>query len=229
MRWFLLTLVLTGVSHNSTSLKSDEKITVGGGVACHYPPDRLNQAIIEHNTLYLTTETVYPPIQINHPKLTLIGGLADCGDWNQLRNHSQKSIITGFHQYRPVTISAADNTANSQIKLVNLRLTHGQADTGGGLHITGPARVVLKNTVIEHNIADQRGGGMVLSGPHVTLQLINSLVQKNAAKKLGGGISCEGDHRIRIEHSQQIDNNQAPLADDYLLDQGCLVKINSVD
>jgi len=230
-RWLLTALLFSSMLQTDVDMNHKPIITVGSGLGCHYPPDRLNQAIKEHNTIYLTTESVYPPIQINHPKLTLIGGLTDCGDWKQVRNHSQKSIISGFHLYRPVTINPheSESAVTTDIKLKNLHIINGHADSGGGLHITGPAHVSLQDTVIEHNTASYRGGGMALTGPHVELQIINSLVQFNRAERLGGGISCEGEHRIKIDHEQQIKANQAPLAENYLLDQACFIKINQAD
>ncbi len=228
MRWFVTLLIFSGMLHSDASGIHKTRITVGSGLTCHYPPERLNQAAQEHNTLYLTTDTVFPPIEINNPRAQIIGGLSDCGDWNQHRNNSQKSVISGFNRHRPVTINQHEllDAMSANIQLRKLRIIDGHADFGGGIKITGPAKVYLEDTVVEHNTATNHGGGMTVTGPPVELQIIDSLIENNQAERLGGGLSCQGNHRIIINDNKSIKTNQAPLADNYLLNQTCFVKIN---
>ncbi len=228
VRWFMTLLLFSGMLHSGATEFHKSRITVGSGLNCHYPPERLNQAIQAHNTLYLTTGTVYPPIEINSPRARIIGGLSDCADWKPLRNNSQKSIISGFNVHRPVTIKQQElhSAMNTSIQLIQLRLINGHSDFGGGLKITGPAKVYLQDSVVENNIATNHGGGMAVSGSPVELQIIDSLIQNNRAEELGGGLSCHGNHRIIMNNKHTIQANQAPLADNYLLNQNCFIKIN---
>jgi|GEM_PF-2373817 len=229
--WLMTLMLFSSILLTHANGIHQPRITVGIGLTCHYPPKHLNQALQEHNTLYLTTETVFPPIIINNPQAHIIGGLSDCDNLTQQRNNSQKSIISGFNRHRPITIKPGQlkHATNTSIQLKKLRLIDGHADAGGGLDITGPAKIRLEDIVIENNTATSHGGGIALKGPTIELHVINSMIQFNQAQRRGGGISCQGNHHIKFEGEQPLNFNQAPLAENYLLDQACFIKINQSD
>ncbi|KAA3644434.1 MAG: hypothetical protein DWP95_04540 [Proteobacteria bacterium] len=225
-RWILTALLSSSMLQTDVNLNHKTRIIVGSGLGCHYPPDRLNQAIKEHNTIYLTTESVYPPIHINNPEVTIIGGLSNCRDHHH--PNSQKSLISGFHQQTAITITGEKNMTevNPGIHLKKLRIINGFADYGGGFNITGPTKVQIEDSVIEHNFATHQGGGISLSGQSIKLKLNNSRIQFNQAGQLGGAISCHGNHKINANHEQQIKQNTARMANNLLLDLACFIKFN---
>lgn len=230
-RWLLTALLFSSMLQTDVNMKQKSKITVGSGLGCHYPPELLNQAIKEHNTIYLTTGVVYPAMHINNPQLKIIGGLKNCYDWNKHGSNSQKSLISGFHKQRPITINSQQKFTDgpNTVHLKKLRLSNGYAKHGGGLAITGPARVQLDDIEIEHNVAKKQGGGISLDGSGIELQLNNSHIQYNQAGQLGGGISCHGDHLINAQNEQQIEQNSATIANNLLIDQHCFIKFNQTE
>ena len=117
------------------------------------------------------------------------------------------------------------------MRLENLVLTGGWAETGGGLLVTaaagGTADVAVVNTVVAMNDAS-RGGGIAVQadgaqGARAELRLLNSTVGWNDAGE-GGGIFAAGVNAgaVTVEAANQIvwGNRSATGEDVHIVQDG---------
>jgi CSLREA domain-containing protein len=98
----------------------------------------------------------------------------------------------------------------SLVRLVKVVVTNNTANKGGGILVHKGATVVLSQSTIFRNTAQQFGGGVYLLG---TLACYHSTISHNTAEHAGGGLSigyyAEGA-RITAENCW-IQSNNAPM------------------
>ena len=87
---------------------------------------------------------------------------------------------------------SSSTPASSKVKIFNSTIRGNEAPFGGGIYAFFP-RMVVKNTTIDNNAANE-GGGMDIVGqiatPHTTVR--SSTISRNSATK-GAGILADGD------------------------------------
>jgi hypothetical protein len=74
-------------------------------------------------------------------------------------------------------------------RVLDLTVTGGRGELGGGVTMSGPGELVLARTTVVGNTAD--GGGGVWIAPGSTAWLVDATITENSARA-GGGVSVEG-------------------------------------
>lgn len=143
---------------------------------------------------------------ISDRQVRLVGGYASCS----AASPSGSSILRGTAPGAPVLAIDDDVSGGFDVELVNLRITGGSnASGGGGIRTVGTGTLVLSNTHVYGNQA-QDGGGLYVDGDGATATTIDlrggSQVGEagsgNLATRHGGGLYCTqaqlrlGDVRI---------------------------------
>ena len=99
----------------------------------------------------------------------------------------QNVILSGNNANRVFTL---DGSTGSELEIVNLTITEGIADNGGGIANLSDGWksgiLILKNTTVYRNNAIENGGG--LFNTIGTLILDNCIISENTANAQGGGI-----------------------------------------
>ena len=86
--------------------------------------------------------------------------------------------------------------AYNYVSLQNVKISNNKALNGGGIYSYGQGYVSvisdlrLNNSIIDNNIAVERGGGVYYNGYHIFLQ--NSIINKNMANEGGGAFIRAG-------------------------------------
>ncbi|MEJ2353277.1 MAG: choice-of-anchor Q domain-containing protein [Anaerolineales bacterium] len=149
----------------------------------------------------------------------------------------EQTIVNGNHAGRPVTVNGAGN--GIVVSLSGMRLTNGDASTGtsiltqfgGGIVITGGARLNGDNLQIDHNLASSTssgyGGGVAANG--ATVYLTNTKIVSNTANQrqgpeaygsgYGGGVYVKSSV-FHLSNSQVMGNLASQHAGDTLVASG---------
>lgn len=83
------------------------------------------------------------------------------------------------------------------------------AGSGGGMSIVGESHVIVRDSVIDGNSADDEGGG-ITAGRESSLEIIGCSLSENSAGSRGGGIASDFSS-IRLENCV-LQGNQATYA-----------------
>jgi hypothetical protein len=150
----------------------------------------------------------------------------------------EQTIVNGDHAGRPVTVNGMYAGNGIVVSLSGMRLTNGDASTGtsiltqfgGGIVITGGARLNGDNLQIDHNLASSTsngyGGGVAANG--ATVYLTNTKIISNTANQrlgpsngsgYGGGVYVKGSV-FHLTNSQVIGNLASQRAGDTLVASG---------
>ena len=151
----------------------------------------------------------------------------------------EQTIVNGDHAGRPVTVNGMSAGNGIVVSLSGMRLTNGDASIGtsiltqfgGGIVITGPARLNGDNLQIDHNLASSTsngyGGGVAANG--ATVYLTNTKIISNTANQrqgpeaygsgYGGGVYVKSSV-FHLTNSQVIGNVASQNAGDRLVASG---------
>jgi predicted outer membrane repeat protein len=149
-------------------------------------------------TVNICPGTYFETVTINR-NLTLNGA----GDGP---SDTSNTILDGDSAGSVVTIA----TAGATVSLRKLRLTGGNAESGGGIQSFKGGSLTLSSCTVSGNAA-AFGGGIDSESPSSsttpgTLTLINSIVSGNRAGQLGGGIFVDGHMTVNLTASSVISN-----------------------
>ena len=164
----------------------------GGGVLSKYSMPKLDNLVISNNTAfagggicyYATSPTDNHPIISN----TLIeNNLASEGGGVFCVNH----LLTIRDSH--ISANGMDMFGSgggvqillSSINFDNVVISQNQTRFGGGIYLASSIGIV-KNTTIENNLSESRGGGIWIGGDS-NLDIERSLISKNHSVDIGGG------------------------------------------
>jgi hypothetical protein len=151
----------------------------------------------------------------------------------------EQTIVNGNHAGRPVTVDGMYAGNGIVVSLSGMRLTNGDASTGtsiltqfgGGIVITGGARLNGDSLQIDHNLASSTssgyGGGVAATG--ATVYLTNTKIVSNTANQrqgpeaygsgYGGGVYVKSSV-FRLTNGQVMGNVASQNAGDRLVASG---------
>ncbi len=146
---------------------------------------------------------------ISDRQVRIVGGYASCA----AASPGGSSILRGTAPGAPVLAIDDDVSGGFAVELVNLRITGGSnASGGGGIRTLGTGTLVLSNTHVYGNQA-QDGGGLYVDGDGATATTIDlrggSQVGEagsgNLATRHGGGLYCT-QAQLRLGDVRVSDN-----------------------
>ncbi|QOC21787.1 hypothetical protein IC757_12170 [Wenzhouxiangella sp. AB-CW3] len=166
--------------------------------------------------------------------LTVSGGWDGCG---QGRDPGNRSDLSATFNSRVIEISHPNSTVSLDVELENLNVAAGVSLTdGGGIIISGPHEVTLRETLIGANRAEGNGGGIAVhDGALLRLEGSNDIALNRAdndeedddAAGSGGGIACWGGAAVRAGQGAMIRNNTARLDGGGIFAEDCDVEFAS--
>jgi fibronectin-binding autotransporter adhesin len=150
----------------------------------------------------------------------------------------EQTIVNGNHAGRPVTVNGMYAGNGIVVSLSGMRLTNGDASTGtsiltqfgGGIVITGGARLNGDNLQIDHNLASSTsngyGGGVAVNGATAYLTdckiILNTANQRQGSaygSGYGGGVYVKSSD-FHLTNSQVMGNLASQNAGDTLVASG---------
>ena len=184
--------VLSGFTITNGSGEFINGAHYGGGVLSKYSMPKLDNLVISNNTAFAGGGICYyatSPTD-NHPIITntlIENNLASEGGGVFCVNH----LLTIRDSH--INANGMDMFGSgggiqvllSSINFENVIISQNQTKFGGGIYLASSIGVV-KNTTIESNLSESRGGGIWIGGDS-NLQIERSLISKNHSMDIGGG------------------------------------------
>ncbi len=187
-------------------------VYVGVGAGCQHASLFAAVAAAPNNAqirLASSAVTLGGPLVLSGRQLQIVGGYASCGAAEPSSTSEVRSIAGGG----PV-LAIDDGGASFHIELVNLDITGGNnAAAGGGIQSVGTGTLVLDNSKVLDNQA-QDGGGLSVVGDGVALttvelrggsQIGGAPGAGNVATRHGGGLYCS-QARVRLGDAHVLSN-----------------------
>lgn len=95
--------------------------------------------------------------------------------------------------------------SHASVSVNNLTIQNGSADLGGGIAISSPVQLSLRNSFIVNNVATTGGGGIYVAGGG-GLVVIRSSIQNNSSSSNGGGVWNDLSANTTITQSAVVNN-----------------------
>ena len=99
----------------------------------------------------------------------------------------EQTVIDGGESGSVIYLDGTQTENGVNLTLINLTITRGSTERGGGININGGRSVKLQNVKIVGNLATDRGGGIFTNYASMVM-LDNVQILDNRAEKEGGGI-----------------------------------------
>jgi hypothetical protein len=184
-------------------------VTVGRGFWCDQEPQAINQVINEFPQVAITSQEVWPPLEIQK-SVSITGGFESCLEAKLGKQPVGFSLFKGTDTLPVISINGSAKTA-ANVTLKHLTIESGSAPNGAGILANGHYRLILDEVLIQNNHAQYLGGGLSLNGQANSLILKNTVIRNNHAQQ-GAGLAIEGfGHLITLDHSK-IQQNKSQIS-----------------
>ncbi len=212
----------------SVGTTSDCDVRIGPDLST----DPLNQEIAKPNPdggsviFGLALPELRGDLVINFKDVTLKGGFSSCREASQSGlvdtpvDRGSKTIIRGSGRGSVIRINGGEvqlaptndeewNVSPRKVLFDNLIIRGGaRTAAGGGLNVTGNIALLIFESEIVDNRAEQ-GAGLFINGPLAKAELYNTQVAHNHAEIEGGGLSCSNQANILFQGNKAIEQNEA--------------------